>query len=179
MRLVPFRMDGTAFTSPGPKSRPREPPRTPFASVDRAPRPPRHRRQVGTDIIAWRLACRTPGHEHYRRVNHTRSDAGLRGCGENVFPPRRLPWGTNHRLPSIHGAPERAARRFLATYVISVIELPIFSYHGCSDASLLPALGWTFYPPQRVHHSTGPTIGAGEVCRTGHNLRRQSGVWCR
>lgn len=111
-------------------------------------------------------------HGHHRRVNNTRNRAALTGCRENVFPPRRLPWGANHRPPSIHGATERAASCRPATYVISVIELPLFSCHGCSDASLLPALGSTFYPRQRVHHSTGPTIATGEVCRTGHNLRQ-------
>lgn len=111
-------------------------------------------------------------HGHHRRVNNTRNGAALTGRGENVFPPRRLSPGANHRPPSIHGAPERAASCRPTTYVISVIELPLFSCHGCSDASLLPALGTTFYLPKRVHHSTGPTIGDGEVCRTGHNLRQ-------
>jgi hypothetical protein len=68
-------------------------------------------------------------------------------------------------------APDAPPSRMPATYEISVIELPLFSCHGCSDASLLPALGRTFYPPRRVHHSTGSTIAAGEVCRTSHNLR--------
>jgi hypothetical protein len=111
-------------------------------------------------------------HGHHRRVNNTRNGAALTGRRENVFPPRRLSRAANHRPPSIHGAPERAASCRPVTYVISVIELPLFSCHGCSDASLLPALGSTFYPPKRVHHSTGPTIAEGEVCRTGHNLRR-------
>ena len=115
---------------------------------------------------------------HHRRANHTRNRAAPMGRRENVFPPRRLSWGTNHRPPSIHGVPARAASWRPATYVISVIELPLFSCHGCSDASLLPALGRRFYPPRRVHHSTGPTIAAGEVCRTGHNLRRRGSAWC-
>jgi hypothetical protein len=69
-------------------------------------------------------------------------------------------------------APDAPPSRMPATYEISVIELPLFSCHGCSDASLLPALGRTFYLPRRVHHSSGSTIAAGEVCRTSHNLRR-------
>lgn len=60
MRLVPFRMDGTAFPSPGPEPRPLELPRAPFAPVDRAPRPPGMRLAVAT-AIAGRLTCRTPG----------------------------------------------------------------------------------------------------------------------
>jgi hypothetical protein len=60
MRLVPFRMDGTAFPSPGPEPRPLEPPRAPFAPVDRAPGPLRMRPAVAT-AIAGRLTCRTPG----------------------------------------------------------------------------------------------------------------------
>ena len=60
MRLVPFRMDGTAFPSPEPEPRPLELPRAPFAPVDRAPRSPRVRLAVAT-AIAGRLASRTPG----------------------------------------------------------------------------------------------------------------------
>ena len=171
MRLVPFRMDGTAFPSPGPGA---PPARTaacavcaggPGAWAAQEATGRRHRDRRATDVPDAR-------HGHHRRVNNTRNRAALAGCRENVFPPRRLPCGANHRPPSIHGVPERAAPRMPATYVISVIELPLFSCHGCSDASLLPALGRTFYPPQRVHHSTGPTIATAEVCRTGHNLRR-------
>ena len=171
MRLVPFRMDGTAFPSPGPKPRPRTAAYAVFVGASDA------QAALTSTTGRRRLHCRATGmpdvrREHHRRANHTRSDAALTGCRENVFPPHGRSWSTNHRPPSIHGVSERAARRISATYVISVIELPLFSCHGCSDASLLPALGRTFYPPQRVHHSTGPTIAAGEVCRTGHNLRR-------
>ena len=60
MRLVPFRMDGAAFPSPGPGPRPLEPPRAPFAPVDRPPKPPRARPAVAT-AIAGRLMCLTPG----------------------------------------------------------------------------------------------------------------------
>jgi len=53
-------MDGTAFPSPGREPRPLEPPRAPFAPVDRAPGPLRMRPAVAT-AIAGRLTCRTPG----------------------------------------------------------------------------------------------------------------------
>ena len=171
MRLVPFRMDGTRVPFAGAGA---PPARTAacavcaggpgaWAAQDATGR--RHRDRRATDVPDAR-------HGHHRRVNHTRNRAALTRRHENVFPPWRLPRGANHRPPSIHGVPERAASCRPATYVISVIELPLFSCHGCSDASLLPALGRTFYPPRRVHNSTGSTIAAADVCRTSHNLRR-------
>jgi len=66
MRLVPFRVPGTAFLSPGPEPRPREPPRLPFPPVDLAPPwpptlPSASRARQTVASVTGRLTCQTPG----------------------------------------------------------------------------------------------------------------------
>lgn len=70
-----------------------------------------------------------------------------------MFPPRYLPLVTNHCPPSIHGEPEHAGPRIAAAYVISVIELPLFSYHGRSDACFSRLLAGDF-----THRSVSVTV---------------------
>lgn len=124
------------------KSRPREPARAPFARwIGR----PRHRE---SDTLS---PPRSPGGRRSgrpARAPPTCQPYTQRPCPDGL-PRKRIPAAAppvgHESLPAVYSrVPERAARRISATYVISVIELPLFSYHGRSDAGLLRLLAAHF-----------------------------------